>query len=86
MEFVLKDAFVQVPADPDIKRAGKTGHDVHAVISAIAHVGILGFFFVGGGVQRHIFWEPFPKRDSWSGRDASTARENRFALLLLRSA
>lgn len=34
----------------------------------------------------HIPGPPFPHRELGGGRDASTAQEDRFALLLLRSA
>ena len=37
MEFVLEDAFVKIATDSDVEGAGCAGHDIDAVVVAVAH-------------------------------------------------
>jgi hypothetical protein len=54
VELVLKHALVQAPAEADVESAGKTAHDIDAVIAAIAsHAGILVFDYVRGCADAH---------------------------------
>ena len=54
MKLMLEDTFMQVSAEADVESAGKTAHDIDAVIAAIArHAGILAFDYVRGCADAH---------------------------------
>lgn len=71
MEFVLEDTLVKVAAYSDVQRAGQAAHDVDAVVTRVAHRGMMlvrarvDVMDVTNTERAFRIWE--------EGRDASTA-------------